>query len=174
MPKIIAELRGDLLEKAREVLFGQGYEALTMRGIAGACSVAVGTVYNYFPSKDMLVASVTLDDWQGALGRMAALPPADTAVQALEEVFRELVSFYDQYRGIWREYTAAGHAAPVTGPYHQQLVEQLGGMVEAALAPFGPLCTPALPGFLAESLLSAAAGGWERFEALKPIFVRLL
>lgn len=174
MPKIIAELRNDLLEKAREVLFGQGYEALTMRGVAGACGVAVGTVYNYFPSKDMLVASVTLEDWQKALGRMAALPPADTAAGALEGVFRELMGFYDQYRGIWREYTAAGYTAPITGPYHQQLVGQLSSMVEAALAPFGPLRAPALPGFLAESLLSAAGGGWERFEELRPILLRLV
>ncbi len=174
VPKIIAELRTGLLEKAREALFEQGYEALTMRGIAGACSVAVGTVYNYFPSKDMLVASVILEDWQKALGRMAALPPAPAAGDALEGVFRELMSFYDQYRGIWREYTAAGHTAPITGPYHRQLVEQLSGMVEAALTPFGPLCAPVLPEFLAETLLSAAAGGWERFEALRPILARLL
>lgn len=174
VPKIIAELRADLLEKAREVLFREGYEALTMRGIAGACSVAVGTVYNYFPSKDMLVASVTLEDWQKALGRMASLPPAATAADALEGVFRELMGFYDRYSGIWREYTAAGYTAPVTGPYHKQLVKQLSGMVEAALAPFAPLCAPALPGFLAETLLSAAAGGWDRFDALRPILARLL
>ncbi len=174
MPKIIAELREDLLGKAREALFEQGYEALTMRGIAGACNVAVGTVYNYFPSKDMLVAAVTLEDWRKALGRMAALPPAGTTTDALEGVFRELMGFYDQYRGIWREYTAAGHTAPITGPYHRQLVEQLSGMIEAALAPFGDLCGPALPGFLAESLLSAAGGGWERFEELRPIWLRLV
>ena len=174
MPKVIAELRPSILERARTALLDEGYGALTMRGIAKACGVAVGTVYNYFPSKDMLVASVMLEDWRAALRRMEELPPAPTAPEALENVFRELTVFCARYGAIWKEYTDTGHIAPITGGYHHQLVDQLAQAVSAALAPFTPLCSPALPGFLAEALLNAAPGGPERFRELSPIWERLL
>ena len=174
MPKIIADLQKDILDKAREILLSQGYEALAMRRVAAACHVAVGTVYNYFPSKDMLVAQVILADWRTVLGRMDRLPAAPTPLDTLGSVFRELEGFYHQYSALWSEYTAAGHVAPITGAYHQQLVEQIETVIRSALAPFSPLCSPALPGFLAEALLTAAGRGQSRFDQLSPIFVRLL
>lgn len=174
MPKIIAELRQDILSQARETLFSQGYEALTIRGVASACHIAVGTVYNYFPSKDMLVAQVILADWLSSLEEMKAALPAPTATAALKAVFRCLMVFYDRYTVIWKEYTAAGHIAPITGAYHRQLVEQLEGVIDSALVPFGPLCSPALPGFLAETLLNAASAGLDRFGEILPILDRLL
>ena len=173
MPKIITDLRRDILEKAREILFSQGYEALAMRRVASACHVAVGTVYNYFPSKDLLVAQVILADWLTVLKRIEALPPAPTPLDALQGVFRGLEGFYKQYSALWSEYTAAGHIAP-TGAYHRQLVEQMETVIGTALAPFAPLCSPALPGFLAEALLNAAGQGQARFDQLSPIFERLL
>ena len=174
MPKIITDLQKDILAEARGILFSQGYEALAMRRVAAACHVAVGTVYNYFPSKDMLVAQVILADWRTTLKRMETLPPATTPLEALEGVFQELEGFYRQYSALWREYTAAGHIAPITGAYHRQLVEQMAAVIASALAPFSPLCSPALPGFLAEALLNAAGQGQSRFDQLSPIFERLL
>ena len=62
MPKIIENLREILLAASRTLLLEEGYRALTMRQVAGLCHVAVGTVYNYFPSKDMLDAHILLED----------------------------------------------------------------------------------------------------------------
>lgn len=174
MPKIITDLQKDILDKAREILFSQGYEALAMRRVASACHIAVGTVYNYFPAKDLLVAQVILEDWRIVLKRMEDLPPSPTPLDALRGVFRELEGFYTQYSALWSEYTAAGHIAPITGAYHRQLVEQMEGVIRSALSPFPPLCSPALPGFLAEALLNAAGQGQSRFDQLSPIFERLL
>lgn len=70
MPKVIAQLRGDILSNARQILFSEGYDTFTMRSVTAACHVAVGTVYNYFPSKVMVVAEVILEDWKAALLRM--------------------------------------------------------------------------------------------------------
>lgn len=174
MPKIIAEVRQDILSQAQITLFSKGYEALTIRGVASACHIAVGTVYNYFPSKDLLVAQVILTDWLSTLEEMKASLPAPTATAALNSVFQSLMVFYDRYAVIWKEYTAAGHIAPITGAYHRQLVEQLEGVITSALTPFGPLCSPALPSFLAEVLLNAASVGRLRFEEIIPILNRLL
>lgn len=172
MPKIIAALRSTILARAGEILLARGYDRLTMRAVAEACGVAAGTLYNYFPSKDMLVATVILEDWQKALEQMSRIS-GDTALLRLEGIFSSLVGFYQRYHKLWQDYSDAGHTSPINGKYHALLVEQLGTQVARALEGT-PMCTPLLPSFLAETFLSAAPGGMERFRQLCPILQRLI
>ena len=64
MPKVIDNIRGRAISEAREILIRDGYAALTIRGIARKLEIGVGTIYNYFPSKEYLAAGVMLEDWQ--------------------------------------------------------------------------------------------------------------
>ena len=75
MPKIIENIRQNLLEEARRQVLQEGYSALTVRSVAAACGISVGTVYNYFPSKDMLIASFMLEDWQLCLDKIEKVNP---------------------------------------------------------------------------------------------------
>lgn len=48
-----------ILSKCKEMVIESGIQSLNMRDVAARCSVSVGTVYNYFPSKsDMIVATI--------------------------------------------------------------------------------------------------------------------
>ena len=67
MPKIIENLESRILAEARKQIEASGYGALTIRSVAKECGVGIGTVYNYFPSKDALVASYMLQDWKSCL-----------------------------------------------------------------------------------------------------------
>lgn len=173
MPKIIDGLREEILSSARTILFSGGYNAFTMRAVAAACHVAVGTVYNYFDSKVMVVAEVILEDWKTALMRMDASAPGETPLEGLRRIFEELMRFYDQYEAIWKEYDASDSALP-RGVYHLRLVEQLAEKIAAVLEPCAPLCSPVLPEFFAEAFLDAANRGRARFDAITPILERLL
>lgn len=64
MPKVIEKLREELIREVRRELEEYGYGKITVRTIASACNVGVGTVYNYFSSKDELVATVVWEDWK--------------------------------------------------------------------------------------------------------------
>ena len=64
MPKILENVRDEILEKARKILMEEGAEQLTMRHVADACGIAPGTIYNYFDSKEKLLAVVLFDDWR--------------------------------------------------------------------------------------------------------------
>ena len=64
MPKIIENLREKLVCEAKRQVEELGYANLTIRSVAAVCGVGVGTVYNYFSSKDSLVAAFLLEDWQ--------------------------------------------------------------------------------------------------------------
>lgn len=63
MPKIIEDPTSVILEEARKILFSEGYEGLNMRIIAKNCGIATGTIYNYFPKKDDLIAQMMMTHW---------------------------------------------------------------------------------------------------------------
>lgn len=175
MPKVIENLRESLLACARDALLTQGYDHLTIRGVAAACGVAVGTVYNYFPAKDVLVASVMLEDWQRALERMrAGTAAAASALEGLRQVFEAVSAFAGTYSGAWTQYTARMNPAPVLHQRHEQLVEQLNAVLEPLLRRFDCLFDPSLTGFLAETVLSASVGEAARFDDLVPVLHKLL
>ena len=59
-----ATSRPAILAAARELVRRQGWDALTIRSLASACGVSVGTVYHYFDSKDDLTAATVESVWQ--------------------------------------------------------------------------------------------------------------
>lgn len=72
MPKVIENLALRLSEEARRQVAENGYAALTIRSVAKACGVGVGTVYNYYPSKEALAASYMLRDWNNSYANLMA------------------------------------------------------------------------------------------------------
>ena len=73
MPKIIKNLERILLEEARNQIEASGYSAVTIRSVAAACGVGVGTVYNYYASKDELLAAYMLEDWNACITAINAV-----------------------------------------------------------------------------------------------------
>jgi AcrR family transcriptional regulator len=53
-----AETRQRILEAARQLFAASGYEASTTRDIADAAGIANGTLFNYFPNKEAILASL--------------------------------------------------------------------------------------------------------------------
>ena len=49
--------RDELLEEAYRIADAQGLSALSIRSLAQACHVSVGTIYNHFASKDQLTTA---------------------------------------------------------------------------------------------------------------------
>ena len=64
MPRIIENLKDRLIAETQKQIEENGYGALTIRSVAKACGVGIGTVYNYFQSKEELIAKHLLDDWK--------------------------------------------------------------------------------------------------------------
>jgi AcrR family transcriptional regulator len=87
--------RQRVIAAAMELATDGGYEAVQMRDVAATASVALGTIYRYFASKDHLLAA-TLVEWtrdlqQRVLQHPARGPsPADRVVEVVRRATHSL------------------------------------------------------------------------------------
>jgi AcrR family transcriptional regulator len=78
-----------VLEAAAQVLRGEGYARATTNRIAEAAGVSVGTIYQYFPDKDVLFDALVREYFADVLRRMEE-EPADTSLP-LEAALRRII-----------------------------------------------------------------------------------
>ena len=154
MPKIIENLETKLLEEAKRQIRDSGYGAMTIRSVAKGCGVGVGTVYNYFPSKDALVASFMLGDWNRCMDAICAVSTcSDTAMPVLRCMYDQLVHFAKLHQDVFQDEAAAASFAGSFGSYHKLLRSQLAQPLEKFCG------NDFTPEFIAEALLTWSMDG---------------
>ena len=67
MPKIIKNVKEDLLTEGKKQLLSNGYLNLNIRNITKECNIGTGTFYNYFKNKEQLVIDILSNDWTSIL-----------------------------------------------------------------------------------------------------------
>ncbi len=172
MPKIIENVREQLLHEARSQIMNNGYKNTTIRSVAGACGLGVGTVYNYFKSKDILIASFILEDWQECLNQMKQQLQVNPKC-CLKIVYDSLSSFMSSHREIFGDSDAAKVFATTFAQRHKLLRDQLADIIR-------PVCHNApinnkdfLAEFVAESLLTWTVAG-KTFEDISSVLNLIL
>jgi AcrR family transcriptional regulator len=154
MPKIIENLESRILEEARRQIEASGYSALTIRSVASSCGVGVGTVYNYFPSKDALVATYMLQDWKDCI-RIAeqCSVDSDSAGPVVRCIYDQLTQYALRHQTLFRDETAAAGFAGSFSRYHALLRSQLA-------QPLRKFCSSDFAAeFVAEALLTWTMAG---------------
>lgn len=79
-----------LLEATARVLVKEGYDRASTNRIAQVAGVSIGSLYQYFPSKEALVAAV-IDRHTQETTQLARDALIKVAMQPIEEAIRELV-----------------------------------------------------------------------------------
>lgn len=175
MPKVIPELREALLTAARRRLVESDQHDLTMRQIAADCGVAVGTAYNYFPSKEYLLAGLMLEDWQETCGSLESIAgSADAAVEGLRAMERALRSFVEKYSPTWRNYTGRARDPGPIGERHSQLIGQIGAAVAALLERQGKALYSGETEVLSEMLLTLSQRETGAFDRILPVIEKII
>ena len=126
MPKIIENLESRLMAEARKQVEESGYGAMTIRSVAKACGVGVGTVYNYFSSKDALLATYMLGDWNHCVAAIEAVSTySDSASPVVRCIHDQLCRYAARHQAIFRDEAAAASFAGSFSRYHALLRSQL-------------------------------------------------
>ena len=162
MPKYIENLRQRLLEEARSQTQSVGYGGVSIRAIAKGCGVGVGTVYNYFPSKDALIAGFMLEDWQLCVDRVEEVSQTATdPIAVVQCIYDCLVDFSHQHSAVIGDKAAAAVFAGAFGQYHSMLRGQLAKPLEKFCA------DPFSAAFVAEAILTWTMAG-AAYEQIEP------
>lgn len=174
LPKIIEDVERSILQEARKELIEQGPRGMTIRSVAGGCGIAIGTIYNYYPNKEMLMASVILQDWLVSMEDMkAGCQNVQDIISGLEIIYQEIQSFLKIYSQIFCE-----TGIPVVPNYtyndrHNLLCSQIGSILEDLYARFDKPQQHDMLIFLSECLLNGAVRNSD-FSFLKNIFIKLM
>ena len=172
MPKIIKNVKENVMAASRKILLEEGYDALTMRRVADLCSIAPATLYNYYPSKDALAASVILEDWLDALRKAEGICSATAdCMEGLEAVYDSLKEFGGKYSSVWSQY---GSTANVSAHYHKVLLDQLCGIIGPMLERLDIRTEPSPVRFLAVTLLYFSRQDDSSFDMIRPFLNKLL
>ena len=167
MPKIIENLPQRLLEEARRQVQESGYASLTIRSVARGCGVGVGTVYNYYPSKDTLVAAFMLEDWNACIRAIHAAAASSDPEPVMQAIHTSLVTFISQHQAVFRDDTAAAGFSGSFSRYHSVLRSQLA-------EPLKKYCGDDFTAeFIAESLLTWTVSG-KPFDEICRLVMKLM
>lgn len=146
MPKIIENVREQLLAEAKRQVLERGYADTTIRSVAGACGLGIGTVYNYFKSKEMLIATFVYEEWKKYLYDMQQLPCHKPRV-LLKGIYDSLMLFAAENERLFSDSDAAKLVAVGSSSRHKMLREQIADFIV-------PVCdTKFSAEFIAEALI---------------------
>ena len=173
MPKIIENIREKLLDEAKRQVSELGYSAMTIRSVASACGVGTGTVYNYFPSKDMLVASFMLEDWMICMQAIEqGSNEAVDAKVALYCMYQELLKYKEKYTNLFSDENAEASYMASSSQRHHLLCKQLAEPLKTWTCKQDKVDASFLAEFIAENMLTLTMAEKE-FESIASILLQL-
>jgi AcrR family transcriptional regulator len=173
MPKIINDLQEKILKEAKRQVFENGYTSMTIRSVAQECGIAIGTIYNYYPSKDYLIASFVLIDWIPLKEELnekckSTAQPMD----AFNCIYMILEKFILDYQPLFQETGAVKSVSITFHSRHCELRGQLAEMIHDLCMEKAKTPSQFLPEFIAEALLTWSAEQ-RSFEELRTVLNHL-
>lgn len=172
MPKIIENLREQLLSEIKRQILESGYAETTIRSVASACHVGVGTVYNYFKSKEMLVATFVYEEWKKYLNEMSKLSYNDPE-SFFKEIYNSLGRFAKENEKLFSDTDAAKLVSAGSDQRHKMLREQIASFI-FPLCEANKVSDPKFVSeFVAESIICWSMEN-EDFEKLYPILEKII
>ena len=89
--------REAILSVSTQLVAEKGLRAINMRTVAQRCGVAVGSVYNYFPSKSNLITATVETIWQSMFHMAKQCVPAQDLVECVKWIFETILLASEEY-----------------------------------------------------------------------------
>jgi len=157
MPKVIEDLKERILKQVRLYLKQNNTANFSLRQLAKDCDIALGTIYNYFPNKEHLLATVMLEDWQIVLETInQKIKQSDTALNGFLEISEQLNNYCQNYEQVWWS-SKSSLTTSSFASRHIILRKQLESCLENLSNYFNLNSSPAITKALAEILLAGAS-----------------
>ncbi|HCJ58509.1 TetR/AcrR family transcriptional regulator [Lutispora sp.] len=94
-----------ILSAAKNIAITQGITKINIRSVAQDSGIAIGTVYNYFPSKAHLLIAVIEDFWDGAFAGIDWQSFSNSNFyNNLEKIYSSLYLYLESFKDNWLEH----------------------------------------------------------------------
>ena len=94
MSRIIENPKQLILSRAKEILYNEGFKKFSMRNLSKKCGIALGTIYNYYSTKEELIIEMMTDYWKENFYILEDIVNSDdTLYIKLNEIFNKLSIF---------------------------------------------------------------------------------
>ncbi len=170
MAKIIENLYDDIQEVGKKILLLEGYNQMTLRLVASRCNIATGTIYNYFKSKDELVATIMFKDWKDLLEKTSPkVEKVKEAIDGLELIFDMIKDYTAIYQKAWIDY---GGSLVGMKDRHSILIKQISDLINPLFKRFA--IDESSINFISEILLYSAIREDVSFIDIKPFILKIM
>ncbi len=170
MAKIIENLNSDIQTAGKKILLEDGYKQMTLRLVANKCNIATGTIYNYFKSKDALVATIMFKDWKDLLEKTGPeVTNSKKAIDGLELIFNMIKDYTSIYQKAWIDY---GGSLIGLRDRHSILIKQISELINPLFNRFR--IDEASVSFISEVLLYSAIREDVSFIDIKPFILKIM
>lgn len=93
-----------ILAEAKNIAIEQGISNINIRAVAKNSGIAIGTVYNYFPSKGDLLVAVIEEFWEGAFANIDWKSFSyNSFYDNLEKIYSVLFHYLNKFKENWLE-----------------------------------------------------------------------
>lgn len=179
MPKVLSNVKEDILKVVRDMLLQNDYSQLSVREIASRCGIGTGTLYNYFKSKQEIIASIITSDWNTIMRKIDHSNNTSlNYINKLEFIFNELYSFMNVIHNVWYEdflYELDLTKVNKIKEKRKILMSQLSNKISEAITNSSPSDEVTfLSDMIARLFISYADEKKSDFENFKPYIIKLL
>jgi AcrR family transcriptional regulator len=102
LSRIIENPRELILSEAKKMLYNEGYSRVSIRRIAKECGIAVGTIYNYFPTKKDLIIEMMTSYWEEFFYDIESIISSNEDFYIkLNKIFDILSAFIKRFKEVW-------------------------------------------------------------------------
>lgn len=93
--------RDAILTQCRRLVMNDGLAAINMRSVAAACGIALGSLYNYFPSKSALMTATVESVWNDIFSASRQAPSFARFSDAVQWLYDSLQRSSVTYPGFF-------------------------------------------------------------------------
>jgi AcrR family transcriptional regulator len=158
-----AQLVGDILEAASRVLARDGALRFTTVRVAAEAGVSVGSLYQYFPSKEALLFRLQTDEWEDTWSLLEEIL-ADARFPPRERLRRAVLAFFRSERQEAALRVALDDAGALfrTAPEARAHVVKANRSLEAFIGELLPASAPSERAFFADFVMTSMSAVAER------------
>ncbi|MCP5454998.1 MAG: TetR/AcrR family transcriptional regulator [Thermotogae bacterium] len=104
MPKILENPEEKIITISEKIIMREGVEKVTIRKISEAARISLGTIYNYFENKDVIICKTIELYWKNAIKELDSTCYINKYF-FLDALYEKIETYQKRYQYFWKSAT---------------------------------------------------------------------